>query len=359
MKKLFATITICLCGMILFSHDMHAQEQQQGTLRERLARRQAQQAGNTASQQLTVRAQIMNESQTRDIVDAPWVREIYRVLDLDKEKNASLYYPVKPMGDRVNLFTMIFRHVLDGSLTPYEYQLDGGEDFSDKFKKSVEDILKGFEIMYTVENGKFIVDDVDIPSPEVLRYFVKEAWYFDKNNSVVDVKTLALCPVVVRQDDFGAESTPYPMFWVRYEDVRPYAAQMPIMISSLNNASTQTINDFFIKRNFDGEIYKTTNVRNMSMAQLYPSDTLMKREQRKIETQLKQFNDNLWVYNDSIDVSGRAVAGAKAKKGSSKAVTVPGSKASSGESTTRAAVQKEAQQKNTTPVRSIRNRRRN
>jgi len=345
--------------MIFLSYPLYAQEQQ-GTLRERLARRQAQQENRTAaSQQLTVRAQIMNESQTQDIVNAPWIREIYRVLDLEKEENASLYYPVKPMGDRMNLFTMIFKHVLDGSLTPYEYQLDGGEDFSDKFKRDVEDILKGFEIMYTVDNGKFIVEDVDIPSPEILRYFVKEAWYFDKNNSVVDVKTLALCPVMVRQDDFGAESTPYPMFWVRYEDVRPYAAQMPIMISSLNNASTQTINDFFIKRNFDGEIYKTTNVRNMSMAQLYPSDTLRKREQRKIELQLKQFNDNLWVYNDSIDINDRAVANSKSKKGNSKAVSDPASKGSSAESTNRAAVQKEAQQKNSSPIRSIRNRRRN
>ncbi|MBQ5663369.1 MAG: hypothetical protein IIV19_02935 [Bacteroidaceae bacterium] len=27
-----------------------------------------------------------------------WKREVYRILDLQKEKNASLYYPVEPQG---------------------------------------------------------------------------------------------------------------------------------------------------------------------------------------------------------------------------------------------------------------------
>lgn len=337
----------------------YAQTQQE-TLRERLARKEAQQEGRKkADQQLTVRAEIMNESQTQHIENAPWLREIYRFLNLEKEKNASLYFPVKPMGNRMNLFTMIFKNILNGNIDVYEYQLDGSEDFSEKYKKNVEDILKSFEIMYTVQNGQYVVDDVDIPSNEVLGYFIKEAWYFDKNNSVVDTKILALCPVLIRQDDFGAESTKYPMFWVPYESIRPYASQMPIMISSLNNASNQTINDFFLKRNFDGEIYKTTNVRNLSLAQMYPTDSLVKKEQKKIEQQLKDFNNKLWVYNDSIGIKRRAE---QANLKSSKKKPVGQSTVASGSSekiSDRATVQKEAKQKSSSPARSMRNRRRN
>lgn len=357
MKKLFLIAIIGFCYLSL-SSQIKAQEQQ-GTLRERLAQKQEEKKNQSKSKQpLTLRAQIMNQSQTQDIGNAPWIREIYRFIDLEKEKNASLYYPVKPIGDRMNLFSMIFKHMLDGSIDVYEYQLDGSEDFSDKYKKSAEDILKSFEIMYSIENGKYIVEDVDIPNNEVLGYFVKEAWYFDKSNSVVDIKTIAICPVLIRQDDFGAESTRYPMFWVPYESVRPYAAQMPIMLSSLNNASTQTINDFFIKHNFDGEIYKTTNVRNLSLAQMFPSDTLVKKEQKKIENQLEQFKNNLWVYNDSIGVKERA----ELKNNGGKNVAKAGNSASvkQGENTPdRASVQKAAKQSKSSPRRSMRNRHRN
>ncbi len=51
----------------------------------------------------------MNLDQKQEIGDAPWVREIYRYLDLTKDKNAALYFPESPIGDRMNLFTMIFK----------------------------------------------------------------------------------------------------------------------------------------------------------------------------------------------------------------------------------------------------------
>lgn len=353
MKRLFLTITIAFCGL-LTAISVQAQE----TLRERIARRQNQQ--QSADPQLSVRAQIKNQSQTQEIGNAPWMREIYRYLDLNKEKNAALYYPVTPIGSRSNLFTLIFNQLLAGNLTVYEYRIDGVEIFTDEYKRTAKDILDGFEILYREENGKFIVENVDMPSNEVLGYYIKEAWYFDKNNSVVDVKPLAICPVMFRQDDFGDGSTRYPMFWVPYENIRPYAARMPIMTSSLNNASTQTINDFFIKHNFEGEIYKATNVRDMSLAQLFPDVAERKKEEKKIESQLKQFNDSLWVVNDSI-IAARAMATANNKKGKSKKATTGNASNSGGsvETPNRAAVQKEAQQQKSSPTRSMRNRNRN
>lgn len=352
MRRLFLAITIMMCGLLVTT-SVYAQE----TLRERIARRQSQQ--QSSEPQLSVRAQIKNQSQTQQIDNAPWIREIYRFLDLNKEKNAALYYPVNPIGSRMNLFTLIFNQFLSGNLDVYKYQLDGTEIFTDEFKQTPKDILDQFEILYKEENGKYIVENADIPSNEVLGYYIKEAWYFDKNNSVVDVKPLAICPVMFRQDDFGAESTRYPMFWIPYENIRPYAARMPIMTSSLNNASTQTINDFFIKHNFEGEIYKTTNVRDLSLAQQYPDAVQRKKEEKKIEAQLKQFNDSLWVINDSI-IATQAVAKANSKGKSKKPET--GGMSNNGGSigtTNRASVQKEAKSQKSSPARSMRNRKRN
>jgi len=297
MRRLFLSITIILSSLF-FSQAVLSQE----SVRDRIARRQAKEKKQSLPE-LSVRAQNMNESQTQNIENAPWMREIYRTLNLDKDKNASLYYPVTPIGDRMNLFTMIFRLLSTGEITAYEYLVDGREVFTEEFAIDFKEFLNRFSIMYTEEGGQFVIDDSDVPSNEVLRYYVKEAWYFDKSNSVVDIKTLAICPVIVRQDDFGAESTPYPLFWLPYETIRPYAARMPIMTSNLNNASNQTVDDFFRKHSFEGEIYKTTNMKNLSLAQMFPTDSLIKKEQKKIEAQLDQFKNNLWAVNDTASVT--------------------------------------------------------
>ena len=232
--------------------------------------------------------------------------------------------------------------------------MNGTEDFTEDNKETFKDVLERFEIMNKQENGKYIVEDIDIPSNEVLGYYVKEAWYFDKNNSVVDIKTLAICPVIIRQDDFGVDRTRYPMFWIPYENIRPYASRMPIMISSLNNATTMTINDYFTKHLFEGDIDKATNVRNLTLAQQYPDEAKRKEAQKKIEAQLKQFNTNLWVYNDSIGANTATQANNK-----SKGPSIKNGPATNSTTTTRAAIQKEAKSQSKAPARSMRNRKRN
>lgn len=345
MRPLFLII-IVLAGIF---QAVDAQE----TARERIARRQAQQQKNSVPE-LSVRAENMNASQTQDISHAPWMREIYRLVDLNEEKNASLYYPEFPMGERMNLFTMMFKLLQAGDVTAYEYLTNGQEIFTDQYKLDFKKLLDNYSIMYREENGTFIVDDSDIPSNEVLGYFVKEAWYFDQTNSTVDVKTLAICPVIFRQDDFDAGSTRYPLFWMPYENIRPYAARMPIMTSNLNNASTQTIDDFFRMRSYDGEIFKTTNMRNRTLAQTYPTDSLLKQAQRKIEGELVTFNKDLWVLNDSIPAKTVAETQDKGKKSSgSSAVPVRDN-----EKKTKSSTPKIEKPKSSAPARSMRSRRR-
>ncbi|MBP1618390.1 MAG: gliding motility protein GldN [Bacteroidetes bacterium] len=290
MKHILAIVAIVFASQLL-TFSVSAQE----TARDRINRRNnAQQQASNSIPQLSVRAANMNQSLTQDISNVRWMREIYRLVDLNKEKNAPLYYPVEPIGDRMNFFTMIFRLLASGSINAYEF-LDGKEIFTDQYRiKFKEGLLDRFKILYHEEGGKYVVDDSDVPSNEVTAYYVKEAWYFDQSNSVVDVKILAICPVLYRQDDFGAVAIPNPLFWLPYENIRPYAARMPIITSSLNNASTGTVDDFFRKHSFQGEIYKTTNMKNLALAQIYPNDTIRKKEQVKIEAQLSQFEKSLW-----------------------------------------------------------------
>ena len=60
----------------------------------------------------TDRASLMFPTTASMPEDVVWKRDIYRQLDLTKDKNAPMYYPVEPMGRQVNLFTYLFRLIL-------------------------------------------------------------------------------------------------------------------------------------------------------------------------------------------------------------------------------------------------------
>ncbi|NDW08397.1 gliding motility protein GldN [Dysgonomonas sp. 520] len=347
MKRLFSIALITFCGFA-FTASLSSQE----SVRDRINRRQAQQQDKSIPQ-LTVRAENMNADQKQEIGDAPWLREIYRYVDMNKEKNAALYFPEMPIGDRMNLFTMAFKLLANGEIEAFEYLPDGREVFTEAYKLKMKDFLDNQGILYKEENGKFVVEDFDIPSNEVLGYYVKEAWYFDKSSSVVDTKILAICPILFRQDDFGVDTTRYPLFWLPYENIRPYAQRMPIMTSNLNNAQNQTIDDYFRKRSYDGEIYKTTNMRNQTLAQYCPTDSLMKREQRKIENQLVDFNKKLWAVNDTVPQLADAKTVKKAEKKESTSTS-----AKRGEKKKESTPKAEKAKSSSAPAKSMRNRRR-
>lgn len=308
--------------------------------------------------ELTVRAQDMNERMTQQVGNARWMRIIYREIDLTKEQNAPLYYPVQPMNGQMNLFSIIFQLISEGKLTAYEY-LDGYEDFSDEHKIDLKVMLDRCHIFYENIPGKageedaFIVNESDIPSGDVKAYYVKEAWYFDQNNSVFDVKTLAICPILTTVGDIGENTM--PMFWIPYENIRPYVNTALIMTSNTNNAMTFTIDDYFRRRMFKGDIFKTQNLMNLPLPAYCQTPDSLKREQDRIEGQLVAFEKSLWLQPDTTQAVVEAKSGKKTK---SERVSARGEKsASAKESKEKKVKTKAPKAQKSTPVRSVRRRR--
>ena len=268
----------------------------QETARERLQRRNQGQSDTNNIPELTSRSGQMNRTQPTDIGDAKWMREVYRYLDLSRESNAPLYYPVLPEQGRMSLFTLIFNLLSENKISAYEY-LDGREVFTDEYKIDFEEFLDRFEISHETQDGNIAVSKADIPSHEVLGYYLKEAYYFETGTSNYGVKTIAVCPIIYRQGDYESQIVRYPLFWIPYDEIRPYALRMPVMTSSLNNTLTGTIDDFFRMKQYDGEIYKTANPRNLTISQYTSTPEEMKAEQERIERELRDFEERLWKEN--------------------------------------------------------------
>ncbi|MDR3266673.1 MAG: gliding motility protein GldN [Tannerella sp.] len=321
--------------------------------------RQQQQQNNSGQPELSVRAQIMNEQLTQNTDNARWMRVIYRQIDLMKEKNGPLYYPVQEVNGQVNLFTKLFNLVSESKVKVYKYTGDY-ESFEEGNILTYKDMLEKFDIYFDsipAGNGRqaaYIVNASDIPSSEVKTYYIKEAWYFDQNNSLYDVKTLAVCPIAYIISDMGEQPT--PMFWAKYEDIRPYIKNTLIMTSNINNAKTYTYDDYFRQRMFEGEIIKTENMLNLALMQIYPTPDSLQLAQQEIEQQLISFNDSLWVPEDTtLVLSKKEQKKITRTTSADKGATTDNKKTVKKEKTPAPKPEKAASSKST-PTRSIRRR---
>ena len=328
-------IGVSLFHLLTFS-PLEAQAQPKQRRSQQKVEQQQQQKKNTSSSGMSLRAQIYFPTAVDMPEDVVWRRDIYREVDLTKDENAGLYYPVMPEGKQMNLFTYIFKLAQNGYIPIYEYSIanDGADVFTEQTKVEMKTLLDDRHIFYEEQDGKLKVDNSDIPSAEVTKYYLKESAYYDQANAAFHVKVMALCPVMSRDDDFGGEATQYPLFWVKYSDLEPYLNRQTVMTSNLNNAATMTMDDFFTLNMYRGKIYKTNNAQGKTLSQLCKGDkTKMTAEQQRIEAELEAFKKTIFgdpAKRDSLDSiaavkdtkTGKKIKAAKNKPASNKGVKV-------------------------------------
>lgn len=265
----------------------------------RRAERQAAESNAPAAQQSQPKGSAYRQFPTAQAMpdDAAWRRDLYLTLDLDKEKNAVLYYPATPQDGRENLFSFLFKLILRKQVKAYEYRLDGNENFSAKNEITAKKIMDDRDIFYEERDGRFRVSDADIPSDEVKAYFVKQSTYYDQHTASFRSRITAICPVLRRSaldGDYGGELAQYPLFWLKMDDIAPHLSKLMLMGSSLNNAAMMSANDYFTMGCYDGEIYKAVELKDRLLANYCPDDSAMMKEQARIEGQITALEDHVW-----------------------------------------------------------------
>ncbi len=293
MKKILLTAIVMLLSAAAFAQESSSSS---------VVRRRGADDRNAAKTPagVTQRMQAHYEDTPMTDSELQWMRVMYRQLDLTKDANAALYYPDEPIEGQENLFRIILRQMADNRLSAYEY-LDGREVFSDDYKVKMRDVLDRFHILYTdakgssEKNPKFVIEEADVPASEVLTYYIIERWEFDKRSNRMRTRIEAICPVLHRAGDFGGEAVKYPMFWVKYDELRPYLSTQNIFTNDDNNLATCTYDDYFQLGLYNGEIYKTRNLRNKSLMQLHPDPEELAHAQDSIQKRLESYEDKLWV----------------------------------------------------------------
>ena len=253
-----------------------------------------------ANPEVTTRMQQRMTTPKASDADLSWMRVIYRQLDLTKPANAPLYFPEPPLNGEENLFRTIMRLLSEGKLTVYQY-LDGREIFTDKYVLAPKDVFERFHIEYTQAKGstekrpRYTIEETEVPADEVLSYYIIERYEFDNRTNRLRTVIEAICPVLHRTDEWGMEPLKYPMFWVKFDDLRPYMSTQNIFVTDDNNLPSCTYDDYFLLGLYDGDIIKTRNLRNQSMMQMYPDTESLKHARDSIQASLDNFERKLWV----------------------------------------------------------------
>ena len=139
------------------------------------------------------------------------------------------------------------------------------------------------------------IDPSDIPTSQILKFYLKEVWYFDKHESNMKVKIIGLCPQRYwTSPSLGEQKA--ALFWISYDEIRPFLAQQPVVLNSYNNSQRVSFDDMFMKRRFSSYIYKESNIYNRTLIDYCNGVEEVHAEQERIKKEIMNYEQDLWEY---------------------------------------------------------------
>ena len=238
----------------------------------------------------------------------------WEYVDLDERINFPMYYPVDTAfvgKDRRSLFQVLLNNIKSGKITEVY-----GDDYFNS-KKTLKDMESVFKYTDTVpagideyntdiegyKSGKKVLDKqyinvTELAASDVNGYRIKGFWYFDKRQSELKYRLLAICPVAVEARDKAKGNTEtIDLFWVYYPSVRDVLHGSKAF-NNRNSAMPITFDQLLNSRHFNGVIYKEENVYGDREIQDYMKDNAQMQllESERVKDKIRDFEQDMWTY---------------------------------------------------------------
>jgi len=226
--------------------------------------------------------------------DVAYKKRIWRDIDLRNKINLPLYYPVnyESSETRISLFQVLKKYALAGQIITFS-----DEQFL--IPLQISDLKTMLSKCDSVEESSYDANGNEITNKtwkcdsisilrNILKYRIKEDWFFDKQRSVLDVRILGLQPSLYVEE----KETFKDLFWVYYPACRPFFAKHEVF-NPKNPSENRTFEDIFWKRQFNSVIVKEENVYDrMLLEYLKGIDNLLEAE--RIKDDLFKWEHDLW-----------------------------------------------------------------
>lgn len=242
--------------------------------------------------------------------DIVWSRIIYKVIDMREKQNYQLYFPTRANEEYKSLFRLMLNAIVDGVPVYRRNPREIRPSFNDKIIDTDlplifayddlrdNDLIQVDSVTHIIKIGE---DQYQQYIKSQLKFLTQEIVFFDKHYSRMFSKIIAIAPMNSNNPnnsrskismDFFRESI---LCWFSFDELRPYLAKQYV-IPSGNETQRLTFDEFFAQKYYSSYLLGDANMFNRTLLETFNDHGKIRKEQKRIETEMLNFELDLWEF---------------------------------------------------------------